>query len=208
MLTHTRRARWLIPAFVLACAIAPRAQSAADDAADAEWLVRTLGVQAGSTVGEIGAGSGELTVALAKVVGDTGRVYSNELNKDRLPVIAKAAESAGLKNVTTIDGRPLETNFPEQCCDAIFMRSVYHHFGDPPAMNSSVLASLKPGGRLAVIDFSPNGSENLPGHRAENNHHGVTAATVERELTAVGFEIVSSATEDHAIRVVARRPPR
>jgi len=104
----------------------------------------------------------------------------------------------------------LETNFPEGCCDAIFMRNVYHHFGDPPAMNGSLLKSLKPGGRLAVIDFTPppqpNGGENPPGHRAEDNHHGVTAATVERELKAAGFEIVASTTEDRGIRVVARRP--
>ena len=92
--------------------------------------------------------------------------------------------------------------------------AVYHHFGDPPAMNASIRASLKPGGRLAIIDFTPprgkNGEsgENVPGRRAEDQHHGVTAATVARELEAAGFEILSSTESGtRGVLVVARRPP-
>ena len=123
-----------------------------------------------------------MTFALAKAVGESGRVFTNELNKDRVKAIEREAEKSGVKNVTVVEGREAETNFPDQCCDAIFMRNVYHHFGDPPAMNASLLKSLKPGGRLAVIDFTPpppsDVSENPPGRRGEDNHHGITLATL------------------------------
>ena len=176
---------------------------------DAKWLERVLEIKEGSIVGEIGAGDGKLTVLIAGVVGRSGRVLSNELNAERVKTIRAAAAASGLTNVTTVQGASAETRFPDQCCDAIYMRDVYHHFDDPPAMNASILRSLKPGGYLAIIDFAPPptpGSENPPGHRGEDNHHGITATTLEREVKAAGFEIVTAATEDRAVKLVARRP--
>jgi ubiquinone/menaquinone biosynthesis C-methylase UbiE len=188
--------------------IAGLAQASRMDAADAERLIRALDVRPGSIVGEIGAGAAaELTIAMAKAVGDAGRIFTNDINKDRVRAIEEAVGQAGLKHVTVLEGRAAETGFPEQCCDAIFMRNVYHHFGDPPAMNASLLKSLKAGGRLAVIDFTPPpGGEAAPGGRGADNHHGITAPTLERELKAAGFEIVSSETKDRGVFVVARRP--
>jgi predicted methyltransferase len=203
--------RRFVTAFVLAlvAAAVPRAQNARDNAADAERLIKALEIQAGSSVGEIGAGDGAMTILIAKAVGPPGRVYSNELNQDRQKRIGPAAKKAGLQNVTPVEGRETETNLPAECCDALFMRNVYHHFGDPPAMNASLLASLKPGGRLAVIDFTPPpGTDTAaPGKRGEDGRHGVTAATVERELKAAGFEILSSDGTNRSVFVVARRPP-
>lgn len=184
------------------------AQSARQNAADAERLIKALDVRAGSTVCEIGAGDGELTIAMAKVVGDTGRVFSNELNKDRLAAIGKAVEAAGLTNVTAVEGRDAETNLPDQTCDSIFMRDVYHHFRDPAAMNASIWKSLKPGGRLAVIDFGPPpGAESpTPAGRAQDGHHGITSPTLERELKQAGFDILSTTELDFRLfLVVARR---
>ena len=192
----------------LALASAPRsaAQSANENATDAAWLIKALDVQPRSSVGEIGAGAGELTFALARAVGDRGRVFSNELNKDRIEALRNEAAKSGRGNVTIVEGRERETNFPEACCDAIFMRNVYHHFDDPPAMNASLLTSLKPGGRLAVIDFTPPpGGEAAPGGRAADNHHGITGPTLEHELKSAGFEILSSETSNRTVRVVARR---
>ena len=168
-----------------------------------------LKIEPGQTVGEIGAGDGTLTIAVAKAVGLSGRVLSNELNPDRVKAIANAAEQAGLTNVMVVDAGATETRFPEQCCDALFMRDVYHHFGQPHEMNASLFKSLKPGGRLGVIDFGPPpGQESTtPSERSVDGHHGITAPTLERELKAAGFEILSSnALDGRLFMIVAQRP--
>jgi ubiquinone/menaquinone biosynthesis C-methylase UbiE len=157
----------------------------ADDARDAERLAEALQLHPGMTVAEIGAGSGELTVAIASVVGPSGRVFSTELDKSRLETIRRAA--ASLPQVTVLEAGILETNLPESCCDAIFMRDVYHHFTDAAAMNQSLLRSLKPGGKLAIYDFPPrNGNEAGPRERGGSTH-GITFKTLEAELKQAGF---------------------
>jgi ubiquinone/menaquinone biosynthesis C-methylase UbiE len=185
------------------------AQAGQQNAADAERFIRMLKIEPGQTVGEIGAGDGTLTIAVAKAVGLSGRVLSNELNPDRVKAIANAAEQAGLTNVVVLEAGATETRFPEQCCDALFMRDVYHHFGKPHEMNASLFKSLKPGGRLGVIDFGPPpGQESTtPSERSVDGHHGITAPTLERELKAAGFEVLSSnALDGRLFMIVAQRP--
>jgi ubiquinone/menaquinone biosynthesis C-methylase UbiE len=184
------------------------AQSAAQYAADAERFIKALDIRAGQTVAEIGAGAGLMIVPLARAVGDSGRIYGNELSESKRKEIAEAAEGAGVRNVTTVMGRENDTSLPDSSCDAIVMRDVYHHFADPAAMNASLLKSLKPGGRLAILDFTPPGEESpAPLHRGDDGQHGVRPATVERELKAAGFEIVSSVEVAwRNFMVIARRP--
>jgi ubiquinone/menaquinone biosynthesis C-methylase UbiE len=176
--------------------------------ADAERLIAALGVHAGSSVAEIGAGGGTMTVTMAREVGTEGRVYTTELGDDHLSTLRKAVDAAGVPNVTVVEGDPAKTNLPDQCCDALFMQRVYHHFHDPAAMNVSLLRALKPGGRLAVMDFPPDaGRSAAPKDRAGSGHHGVTAATVKTELEAAGFEAVTTQTGDgRDFFVIARKP--
>lgn len=158
---------------------------------DMKRLVPILDLQAGRVVADIGAGGGELSVRLARQVGPEGRVYATEMEKGRMERIRKRAEDAGLKNVDVLEAHATRTNLPESCCDAIVIRNVYHHFDDPAAMNKSLLASLKPGGRLAIIDFSPNRGRPTAASakdRDQDNTHGVDADTVVAEVTAAGFE--------------------
>jgi ubiquinone/menaquinone biosynthesis C-methylase UbiE len=145
------------------------------DRDDATRLVAVLGVKVGSIVGEVGAGRGSLTVAMAHEVGPSGRVYSNDLDARRRDDIARAVAGAGVSNVTVVEGRADETNMPAACCDAVFMRDVFHHFGDRLAMSRSLLATLKPGGRLAVLDFPPRGG------------HGISPEDVRATLERAGF---------------------
>jgi ubiquinone/menaquinone biosynthesis C-methylase UbiE len=193
-------------------ALAPVGPACAQDdfASDAARLVTALHLRPGQTLADIGAGGGQLTVALAREVGAAGRVFATELAQDRLLEIREAARAAGVNNVTVIEAHPTRTNLPEQCCDALIMRRVYHHVGDPRLMNASMRESLKPGGLLAVIDFAPDSAESVdPGARATGNQHGVTAETVLRELREAGFEEVAIEEGGRAGRfmVVARRPP-
>ena len=161
---------------------------AADDASQAARLYELLALQPGMAVADIGAGSGEMTILIAQRLDKSGRVYSTDINQDRLKEIRAAASKAHLENVVVVEGAEKATNLPAECCDAIFIRNVYHHFVDPTAMNRSLLAALKPGGRLAIIDFVPRRGSELPaGAPADRGGHGVTAEIVSNELTAAGF---------------------
>jgi ubiquinone/menaquinone biosynthesis C-methylase UbiE len=178
----------------IACALVVlTVRTAADDGSQAAKLYELLELEPDMTIADIGAGSGEMTVLLAKRLDKSGRVYSTDINQDRLKEIRAAASKAHLDNVVVLEGAEKATNLPDACCDAIFIRNVYHHFGDPPAMNRSLLAALKPGGRLAIIDFVPRkGSERPNGSPASRGGHGVTSDIVSEEVTAVGFTRVET----------------
>jgi len=181
------------------------------DADDAAKLIEVLSLRQGSTVADIGAGSGALEPAISRAIGAEGRLYATDISAERLADLRKVIASASLSNVTVQQGGAAETNLPAACCDAMFMRLVYHHFGDPPAMNASLLRSLKPGGRLAVLEFRPtSGVTAAPGKRAEGNSHGAMPATVIDELTAAGFADVHEVPWPSAptFAVVARRPEK
>jgi ubiquinone/menaquinone biosynthesis C-methylase UbiE len=177
------------------------------DAADAARLIEMLEIRPGSTVADIGAGGGALEPAISRHLGSAGRLYATDINAERLADIRKLAASASLENVTVLEGGAAQTNLPDACCDAIFMRLVYHHFGDPPAMNASLLRSLKPGGRLAILDFMPNSKVSAPpGKRGEGDAHGVMPATVIEELTSAGFVDVREVSwTQPTVAVIGRR---
>jgi predicted methyltransferase len=182
---------------------------AQDNGADASRLIEILQLDAGDVVAEIGAGNGALSIAIAKHVGPTGRVYTSELpgNLDRLRA---AVDKAAVANIQVIEARVEDANLPEGCCDALFMRNVYHHFTAPPKMNASFMQALKPGGRLAIIDFAPRGRPAAgAAKRTEDSGHGVRRETVVSELEAAGFDVTT--TEERSARwflVAAVKPPR
>jgi ubiquinone/menaquinone biosynthesis C-methylase UbiE len=194
----------------LAVCAAPTPARAQDEfASDAAHLVTALKLQPGQTVADIGAGRGQLAAALAREVGPSGRVYATELSEDRLRDLRALADST--RNLSVVEAKPTSTNLPDRCCDALVLRRVYHHFSDPNQMNASLLASLKPGGRLAIIDFPPDSSESVdPADRDIDGHHGVTSATVVRELGQAGFEAVGGEESLGSDRylVVVRKPEK
>jgi ubiquinone/menaquinone biosynthesis C-methylase UbiE len=154
-------------------------------------IFEAIGVREGATACEIGAGDGELSIAAARVVGPTGRVLTSELGDDRVNTLRNKIAASGLAQITVVAGHAGSTNFPDDGCDAVFMRDVYHHFSDPAAMNASILHAVKPGGRVAIVDFTPPGDEaSRPAERGRDGKHGVKPDTVAREMTEAGFEIV------------------
>jgi ubiquinone/menaquinone biosynthesis C-methylase UbiE len=144
-------------------------------------LRQTLALKAGMVVADIGAGKGELTLALAREVGPSGRVFSTEVDPVRLARLREKVASAGLSHVTVVEGRSRDTGLPPGCCDAIVLRRVYHHLTDPVSTNASLLQSLRPGGVLAIIDLPPPFSR----HRGPL---GISSQVVVDEVTRSGFE--------------------
>lgn len=203
-----RLRRWLAP-FLLVLLTAGCVQAQYE--ADARWLAENLELTDSSVVADVGAGEGELTVALAEYIGETGRIYSTELGEDAIEELRAAIEEAELTNttVTVREGHPMRTNLPEGCCDALVMRRVYHHIDEPAPWNESLYRTLRPGGRLAIIDFLPWGGTEAedPADRDSGNQHGITAETVVTELERAGFTIVSSEVRsDEDVYVLARKP--
>jgi ubiquinone/menaquinone biosynthesis C-methylase UbiE len=192
------------------CCCATLASQAPNNAADVQRLVEILEVREGSVVADIGAGSGQLSIAMARRVGGAGQVYSTDINPDRLRDIRGAVARARVENVTVVEGAASETNLPDACCDAIFMRDVYHHFAQPPEINASLHRSLKPGGRIAIVDFAPRSGRRVPpGARDQGADHGVLPADVVDELNASGFEGVEQVDwPSRGYFAVAGRRPR
>ena len=128
-----------------------------DDETEVERLAQVLDLQPGDSVADIGAGDGWLSIEIATLVGESGHVFATELAPDRRDAIRAAVAAAGLGNVTVVEAGEHETNLAPGCCDAIFMRRVYHHLTDPAATNASLHAALKPGGRLAIVELEFSG---------------------------------------------------
>jgi ubiquinone/menaquinone biosynthesis C-methylase UbiE len=209
MMNQWRQRVLLVVGLASMAAFAAPANAQDEFASDAARLVTALKLETGQTVADIGAGRGQLTVALAREVGPSGRVYATELNSDRLRDIRQAADSARLENVSVIEAHATRTNLPAQCCDVLVLRRVYHHIDNPHLMNASLRQSLKPGGLLAVIDFEPDSAESAdPGNRDTGDQHGVTSGTVVRELSQAGLELVTVEEGARPGRyiVVVRRP--
>ncbi len=187
----------------LCCAQAPGNQS------DVNWLIEVLNIEDGLTVADIGAGYGDQTLAISQHIGSKGTIYSTELGTESVKELRQSVENTDFSNITVLKGHPDRTNLPKECCDAIFLRRVYHHITNPKAFNNSLFTSLKPGGRLAIIDFKPRGSEADPDGRASGSQHGVTADTVVKELRQAGFSLIS--TEEGVgrdIYVVMEKPSK
>jgi ubiquinone/menaquinone biosynthesis C-methylase UbiE len=145
-------------------------------------LQEALGLRAGMVVADVGAGKGQLTLALAAAVGRDGHLFSTEIDPERLGSLRKTF-AGKLANVTVVEAKASESGLPDDCCDAIVLRRVYHHLSDPVATNASLFRALRPGALLAVIDFPP---PPLFGRGSL----GVPVQEVVDELTASGFQML------------------
>lgn len=154
---------------------------------EAPQIADVLGIKSGMTVADIGTGGGAMAIVLGRLVG-SGRVYATDVTERSLTITRDYAKKEGLTNITVIEGGIASTNLPNACCDAMFMRNVYHHITAPAEFNKSLLASLKPGGRLAIIDFEDRRGGKVPeGVPANRGGHGIPPGIVIEELTAAGF---------------------
>jgi precorrin-6B methylase 2 len=155
-------------------------------------LVELLQLKPGMAVADVGAGFGAWTMAFAKILGPSGRVYATDIGERQLATIRESAKSQGLTNVTVFEGAERSTNLPAGCCNAILIRDAYHHLTQPNDILKSMAGALKSGGHLAVIDFPPRANTEVPqGVPANRGGHGVPPDVVISEVTAAGFTSIS-----------------
>lgn len=146
-------------------------------------LVQLLELKPGMAVADVGAGFGAWTMRFARWLGPSGRVYATDVGATQLAALRDVVQREGLSTVTVLAGALDATNLPAACCDAILIRDAYHHLTQPDAIIRSLAASLKPGGRLAVIDFPPRANSEVPaGVPADRGGHGVPPEVVQREV--------------------------
>jgi cyclopropane fatty-acyl-phospholipid synthase-like methyltransferase len=148
-------------------------------------LVQLLELKPGMTIADVGAGFGAWTMRFARWIGPEGRVYATDIGAAQLSALRESVKREGLNNVTVIEGSVNTTNLPPLCCDAIIIRDAYHHLTQPGDFVKSLAASLKPRGRLAVIDFPPRPNSEVPaGVPANRGGHGVPPEIVQQEVSA------------------------
>jgi cyclopropane fatty-acyl-phospholipid synthase-like methyltransferase len=177
---------------LLVCATTTAQQTALTEAqiksaeVEVPRLVELLELKPGMTVADVGAGFGAWTMRLARELGPTGRVYATDVGAAQIAALRDVTQRERLNTVTVIQGAISSTNLPALCCDAVLIRDAYHHFTEPDALIRSLAASLKPGGRLAVIDFPPRPNTEVPaGVPTNRGGHGVPPEVVEREVGAL-----------------------
>lgn len=128
-----------------------------DDPARDAWqkpheVMVALALKPDAAVADLGAGTGYFSMRLAHFV-PQGRVYAVDLEPAMVKHLAARAKEMGLANVTAVQGAPDDANLPEKV-DLVLLVNVYHHIEGREQYFARLRRSLKPGGRVAVIDFN------------------------------------------------------
>jgi len=175
----------------LVCAAAVfAAQVRGDAVGEIKRLAELMGWKAGTVVADIGAGDGKYTFAAVERVGVKGKVFATEIDGKKLGELREEVARRKLGNVVVVESKEADTNLPAGCCDAIFLRHVYHHLTKPAEFDAGLARSLKSGGRLAIIDFPPRaGLEPVEGVPSNRGGHGIPEKIVIEELKAAGLRV-------------------
>ena len=180
----------LLVGLVCAAAVVFGAQVRGDATAEIKRLAELMGWKAGTVVADIGAGDGKYTLAAVEWVGASGKVFATEIDAKKLAELREEVAKRKLGNVIVEESKEAETNLPAGCCDAIFLRRVYHHLTKPTEFDASLVRSLKSGGRLAIIDFAPRaGLEPVEGVPSNRGGHGIPQKIAIEELSAAGLQV-------------------
>lgn len=152
-------------------------------------IAELLGVEKGHRVADVGAGEGEWTFDLAQRVGSSGQVFSTEIDVEKLELVRNQTSEQGFRNITPVLASESATGLPADCCDAVLIRLVYHHFTEPEEMLNSLKRAIRPNGRVVIIDFKPGRLDPVPGVPENRGGHGVDPELVIKEMTAAGFAL-------------------
>ena len=123
-----------------------------------EQVVAALKLKAGDEVADLGAGTGLFAAPLAYAIGTRGRVYAVEIDKGFLDEIDRKVEELHISQIETVLGTPTDPKLPTRGVDLALMHDVLHHVEQRQAYLKAVAQYVKPGGRVAVVEFNPKDS--------------------------------------------------
>lgn len=146
-----------------------------------ETVIQALSIAPGSRVADLGAGGGYFVWRLAEAVGPEGKVYAVDVDETALRLIEQERAQRGVANVELVRATPTDARLPVAGVDLIFTCNTYHHLPDRTAYFQSLARALRPGGRIAVIEYKDSGG--LFGHATPKE-------TVLREMDAAGYRLI------------------
>jgi ubiquinone/menaquinone biosynthesis C-methylase UbiE len=174
------------------------------------WASETfqaLDVREGSVVADVAAGSGDLTVLLAHVVGPSGQVFAVDIDESTVGRLRDRIKVKALGNVKVIVSSQDDPKLPAGELDAVLIVQAYHEMSQYESMLSRISSALKPGGRLVIVDTSP--SQAGQPRSTQVSQHEIAAQLVEDDLRKARFEISDRRDEYVDPRqwiIVARKP--
>jgi ubiquinone/menaquinone biosynthesis C-methylase UbiE len=116
-------------------------------------MVEALKFKEGEVVADIGCGSGYVSRKIARKIGEKGIVYGVDIQQEMLDLLAKRMAMFRIGNVRPVIGTTTDPKVPAESCDTMIMVDVYHEFDQPYEMIRSMIAGLKPGGRIVFVEF-------------------------------------------------------
>jgi precorrin-6B methylase 2 len=143
-----------------------------------DLLLKALELKPGMVVADIGAGSGYFSWRMAQQVGETGKVYAEDIQQEMLDLLmAQMRKHQADKIVVPILGTVQDTKLPENSTDLILLVDVYHELDFPFEMTRNMIRGLKPGGQLVLVEYRGEDPE-VPIKRL----HKMTTAQVKKEM--------------------------
>ncbi|HYL76746.1 MAG TPA: methyltransferase domain-containing protein [Bryobacteraceae bacterium] len=159
--------------------------------------IELLGLRAGMTVADVGAGTGYMTFRMAQRIGPTGKAYAEDLQPQMLEKLRAKAQREKVTNIETVLGTVNDPKLPAGQIDLVLLVDVYHEFSEPQAMLDRIRESLKPDGRLVLLEYRKEDPK-IP-IRLE---HKMSVAEVKTEVEAEGYkldEVIEKLPRQHII---------
>jgi predicted methyltransferase len=156
-----------------------------------DQIMDALKIADGSSVADTGAGAGWFTIRLARRVGPRGTVYAQDVQRQMLEAIRRRVAKEGLENVQTRLGHGSDPNLPAASLDAVLVVDVYPEVEDRITFLRNLGTSLKPNGRIGVVNYKP--GRGGPGPSPEEGVR-VDASVVEADAQAAGLRVLSRET--------------
>ena len=151
-----------------------------------DQIMDVLGIADGSKVADLGAGGGWFTVRLARRVGPQGMVYAEDVQEQMIESMERRLSREGLRNVKMVLGTSDNPMLPKDRLDAVLIVDVYHEVEQRVALLRYVRDSLRPQGRLGIVDFRKDGGG--PGPAMEER---IDEAMVLTDAEAAGLRLLS-----------------